>query len=100
MGIFMRLIDYNEDEKLHGYSLFPTTLALLFLGLFLLVKKEWSVHSYTKLPIVGIESPGYFGLAKARLKFVSNGFNIVKSGYYKVSIYTIRSIIGHRLYQN
>jgi len=95
MGIFMRLVDYAEETNLHSYSFIPTTLALLFLGVFLLLKKEWSIHSSTKFPIVGIESPGYFGLAKARDKFVSDAFQIVKNGYYKVSLYTIFSIVSH-----
>ena len=98
MDIFMRLIDYAEDTKLHAYSPFPTTLALLFLALFLFLKKEWSIHSSTKFPIVGIESSGYFGLVKARDRFVSDALQIVKNGYYKVSLYTICSIISHRLY--
>ena len=98
MGIFVRLIDYAEDKKLHDYSFLSATLALLFLGLFLLLKKEWSVHSSTKFPVVGLESPGYLGLVKARDRFVSNAFRIVKSGYHKVSLHTVCSIISHRLY--
>ena len=98
MGIFMHLIDYTEDERLRDYSLFSATLALLFLGLFILLKKEWSIHSSTKFPIVGIESPGYFGLIKAREKFISDAFHIVKNGYHKVSLHTVCSIISHRLY--
>ncbi|PUU81494.1 cytochrome P450 [Tuber borchii] len=83
MGIFMRLIDYTEDKRLNDYSLFSATLALIFLALFLLLKKERSIHSSTKFPIAGIESPGYFGLVKAREKFISDAFHIVKSGYHK-----------------
>ena len=98
MGIFMRLIDYTEDERLHDYSLFSATLALLFFGLFILLKREWSIHSSTKFPIVGIESPGYFGLVRAREKFVSDAFHIVKNGYHKVSLHTVCSIISNRLY--
>jgi len=98
MGIFMRLTDYAEDKKLHDYSFLSASLALLFLGLFLLLKKEWSIHGSTKFPIVGIESPGYVGLVKARAKFVSGAFHIVKNGYHKVSLHTICSIISHRLY--
>jgi len=100
MGIFMRLVDYAEETNLHSYSLIPTTLALCFLGLFLLLKKEWSIHSSTKFPIVGIESPGYRGLTKARDRYASDAFNIVKNGYYKVSLHTIFSIASHRPYQN
>ena len=96
MGIFMRLVDYAEDTKLLSYSVFPAILGLLFLGLFLFLKKEWSIHSSTKFPIVGIESPGYFWLVKAREKFVSDALQIVKNGYYKVSLHTICSIISHR----
>ena len=98
MGIFMRFIDYAEDKKLHDYSFLSAILTLLFLGLFLLLKKEWSIHSSTKFPVVGLESPGYIGLVKARDRFVSNAFHIVKSGYHKVSLHTICSIISHRLY--
>ena len=94
----MRLIDYAEDKRLHGYSLFSAVFALLLLALFLLLKKEWSIHSSTKFPVVGIESPGYFGLLKAREKFVSGAFHIVKNGYHKVSLYTVCSIISPRLY--
>ena len=94
----MRLVDYAEDTKLHDYSSFPAALALLFLALFLFLKKEWSIHSSTKFPIAGIESPGYFGLVKARGKWGSGALQIVKNGYYKVSLYTICSIINHRLY--
>ena len=86
MGIFMRLIDYAEDKNLHGYSFFSATLALLFLGLFLFLKKEWSIHSSTRFPIAGIESPGYFGLSKARDRWVSDALHIVKNGYHKVSL--------------
>jgi len=86
MGIFMRLIDYAEDKELYSYSLFSATIALLFFGLFLFLKKEWSVHSSTKFPIAGIESPGYFGLAKARDRWVSDALHIVKNGYHKVSL--------------
>ena len=82
----MRLIDYAEDKNLHGYSFFSATLALLFLGLFLFLKKEWSIHSSTRFPIAGIESPGYFGLSKARDRWVSDALHIVKNGYHKVSL--------------
>jgi len=95
MGVFMRLVDYAEETNLHSYSLVPTTIALVFLGLFLLLKKEWSIHSSTKFPIVGIESPGYLGLAKARDRYAFDAFNIVKNGYYKVSLHTIFSIASH-----
>lgn len=78
MSIFIRLADYAEYTKFHGHPLPSATLALVVLGLFLLLKKEWSIHSSTKFPIVGIESPGYFGLVKAREKFVSDAFHIVK----------------------
>ncbi|PWW77974.1 cytochrome P450 [Tuber magnatum] len=83
MGILIQFIDYAEDKNLYGYSLLCTTIALLFLGLFLLWVKEWSIHSPTKLPIVGIESQGYFALLRARRKFVSDGFRIVRDAYYK-----------------
>ncbi|KAG0636839.1 cytochrome P450 [Tuber brumale] len=83
MGIFIQLTDYAEDKSLYGYSLFGTTLALISLGLFLLLFKEWSIHGPTNLPIVGVESPGYFARVKARRKFVSNGFQIVRDAYYK-----------------
>ncbi|PWW79527.1 cytochrome P450 [Tuber magnatum] len=83
MAISIQLLDYAEEKKLYGYSLFSTTLALLFLGLFLLLKKDWSTHSATKLPIVGIESPGYFGIANARSNFVANGFHILRNAYQK-----------------
>jgi len=98
MDIFMRLVDYAKDTKLHDYSLFPAILGLLFLALFLFLKKEWSIHSSTKFPIAGIESPGYFGLVKARDRWVSDALQIVKNGYYKVSLHTICSIINHRPY--
>jgi len=93
----MHLIDYAEDKRLH-YSLFSVPLALLFLGLFLLLKKEWSIHSSTKFPIVGIESPGYLGLLKARDKYVSNAFHIMRNGYHKVSLHAVYSIISYRLF--
>jgi len=96
MGLFTTVVDYAED-KIHGYSLFSATLALLFLGLFLLLRKEWSIHSSTKFPIVGIESPGYFGIVKARGKFVSDAFGILKNGYHKVSLHTVCSTISPRL---
>ena len=96
----MGLVDYAEGKNLHGYSLFFATLALLFLGLFLLLKKEWSIHSSANFPIVGIEFPGYFGLLKARARFVSDAFHIVKDGYHKVSLHTVCSIISLRLSQN
>jgi len=98
MGIVVRLVDYAEDAKLHGYCLFSASLGLLFLGFFLLLKKEWSIHGSTKFPIVGIESPGYLGVLKARRRFVSDAFQIVKNGYYKVSLYTIFSIVSYRPY--
>jgi len=94
----MLLIDYAEGTKLHGYSVFLPTLVLLFLGLLLFLSKEWSIHSSTKLPIVGIESPGYFGLAKARDRWVYNAFQIVRNGYHKVSLHILCSIINHGLY--
>ncbi|CAZ83812.1 unnamed protein product [Tuber melanosporum] len=83
MGVFIQLIDSVEEKKLYGYSLFSTSLALLFLGIYILLKKEWSTHSGTKFPIVGIESPGYIGILKARLSFVANGYKIVRNAYYK-----------------
>ncbi|CUS13129.1 unnamed protein product [Tuber aestivum] len=83
MGILIELRDYAGDGKLHAHILFYATLALLSFGLFLLLKKEFSIHSPTKLPIAGIESPGYLGILKARFKFVSNGFNIVRDAYHK-----------------
>ncbi|KAG0636835.1 cytochrome P450 [Tuber brumale] len=83
MGIFIQIIDYAEDKHLYGYSIFGTTLALCSLGLFLLLFKEWSIHGPTKLPIIGIESKGYFARIKARRKFISDGFQIVKGAYYK-----------------
>ncbi|KAG0136210.1 cytochrome P450 [Tuber indicum] len=83
MGIFVQLVDYVEDKSLHGYYLFGTTLALIFLGIFLLLIKEWSIHSPTKLPIVGVESKGYFARVKARQKFLFNGFQMVRDAYYK-----------------
>jgi len=98
MGIFTSIVDYSEDKRLHGYSLFSTALALLFFGLFILLKKEWSIHSSTRFPIVGIESPGYFGLVKARAKFVSDAFGILKNGYHKVSFHIVCSIISYRLF--
>ena len=93
----MRLINYAEEKNLHGYPFFSATLALLFLGLFLLLKKEWSIHSSANFPIVGIEFPGYFGLLKARARFVSDAFHIVKDGYRKVSLHTVCSVISLRL---
>ncbi|KAG0136196.1 cytochrome P450 [Tuber indicum] len=83
MGIFMQLKDYADDKNLYGYSVFGTTLALLSLGLFLLLIKEWSVHGPTNLPIIGVESLGYFGRVEARQKFVSNGFQMLRDAYYK-----------------
>ncbi|CUS09025.1 unnamed protein product [Tuber aestivum] len=83
MATIMQLIDNTKDEKLYAYSLFGSTLALLFSGLFLLWRKDWSIHRATGLPIVGIESPGYLGLVKARSNFGANGFRIVRNAYKK-----------------
>ncbi|PWW77973.1 cytochrome P450 [Tuber magnatum] len=83
MGLFMQFIDSAKEQNLYGYPLFCTTLALLSFGLFLLWMKEWSIHGPTQLPIVGVESPGYFALIKARRKFASSGFRLVRDAYYK-----------------
>ncbi|CAZ84119.1 unnamed protein product [Tuber melanosporum] len=83
MGIFIHLVDSGEVKNLYGYPIFGTTLALLSLGIFLLLFKEWSIHGPTNLPIVGVESPGYLARVKARRKFVSHGFQIVRDAYYK-----------------
>ncbi|PWW77972.1 cytochrome P450 [Tuber magnatum] len=83
MGIFMQLINCAKDKNFYGSSLSCVTIAFLFIGLPLLLNKEWSVHNPTKLPIAGIEYPGYFSLVDARRKFVSNGFHILRDAYYK-----------------
>ncbi|RPA95180.1 cytochrome P450 [Choiromyces venosus 120613-1] len=83
MSTTVKLITYTKDELLHGYSLYGVALTLFFSGLFFFLKKEWSIHSPSKLPIVGIDSPGYFGLLKARRHFVTNGRQILKDAYYK-----------------
>ncbi|CUS13985.1 unnamed protein product [Tuber aestivum] len=69
MGILTQLVDHSEYKVLYDYSLLCTTIAVLFLGVFLLWMKEWSIHAPTKLPIVGIESSGYFALIKARRNY-------------------------------
>jgi len=89
----MHLVDYAEDRRLHFYTLCSASLVLLCLGFFLVLKKELSIHSSTKFPIVGIEAPGYLGLVKARDKFVSDAFHIMKNGYHKVRLHTLCSII-------
>jgi len=81
----MHLFDYAEDKRLHDCYFCSAFFVLIFLGLFFVLKKELSIHGSTKFPIVGIEAPGYLGLVKARDKFVSDAFNIMKNGYHKVS---------------
>jgi len=90
----MHLVDYAEDKKLHEYYLCSASLVLLFLGLFLVLKKELSIHGSTKFPIVGIEAPGYLGLVKARDKFVSDASNIIKNGYHKVSFIQFAQLLA------
>jgi len=94
----MHLIDYAEDKRLHDYYLCLDSLVLIFFGLFLVLKKELSVHGSRKFPIVGIEAPGYLGLVKEGNKFVSVAFNIMKNGYHKVRLHTVCSIVSSRLF--
>ncbi|KAG0134977.1 cytochrome P450 [Tuber indicum] len=83
MTLFVQLMEYADNSNIYGYSVFGTALALLSLGVSLLLVKGWSVHGPTNLPIVGVESPGYFARVKARQKFVLNAFQIVRDAYYE-----------------